>query len=419
VRLVKLILADLYGFLTRKDFAMHLPYCSKARGPSAFFKMVASGLVPFNLCPMSSVWDRANPELRDLAVYQPGKPIEETARELQVDPAEIVKLASNENPLGPSPNAIESMRRALGSAQLYPDGSGFYLCEALADRLGFARENIILGNGSNEIIEFLGHAFLKPGDEIITPKHAFIAYKLAAQLFGSRTVETATPRFEQDLDAIVAAIRPRTRIIFIANPNNPTGALVSQERIDAFIRQVPENIITVFDEAYFEFLENPPDTLRYVRDRRNVVVLRTFSKIHGLASLRIGYGIGSCELMEVLQKTRQPFNVNGIGQVGALAALTDIGHQRETKRVIDGGRDYLQKQFQGLKLEFIPAHANFIMLNVGVGKAIFQKLLAKKIIVRPLKNYGLPEWLRVSVGTMEENEKLIAALTEIGVTTVL
>jgi histidinol-phosphate aminotransferase len=382
-------------------------------GRLATFSKLESCLLPFNLLRMPSLWDRANPQLRDLAVYQPGKPIEETARELRVDPKQIIKLASNENPLGPSPKAIEAMRCALQSAQLYPDGGGFYLREALADRLGFARENIILGNGSNEVIEFLGHAFLKPDDHVITTKYAFIAYKLIAHLFGAHTVESATPQFQPDLEAALAAITPRTKIIFIANPNNPTGALISQEKIDNFISRVPENIIAVFDEAYFEFLDNPPDTLRHIRKGKNVVVLRTFSKIHGLASLRIGYGIARRELIEVLQKTRQPFNVNGIAQTGALAALEDIEHQRDTKRLIDLGRNYLQERFREMKLDFVPAAANFVMVNVGDGTAVFKKLLAEKIIVRPIKNYGLPEWLRITVGTMEQNEKCIAALKEV------
>lgn len=362
---------------------------------------------------MTSLWDQANPQLRNLTVYEPGKPIEETARQLHVDPSQIIKLASNENPLGPSPKAISAMRCALKSAQLYPDGGGFYLREALATRFGFARENLILGNGSNEIIEFLGHAFLKPGDEVVTTRYAFIAYKLIATLFGARTVETAAPNFQQDLDAMIDAIRPNTKIIFIANPNNPTGALISQEKIDNFISRVPENIIAVFDEAYFEFLDNPPDTLRHVRESKNVIVLRTFSKIHGLASLRIGYGIARRELIEVLQKTRQPFNVNGIAQTGALAALEDTEHQRDTKRVVDLGRAYFQEQFCEMKLGFVPAAANFVMVNVGDGAAVFKKLLAKKIIVRPIKNYGLPEWLRVTIGAMEQNEKYIAALKDV------
>ncbi len=359
------------------------------------------------------IWKLANPQLRDLAVYEPGKPIEETASELGVHPDAIIKLASNENPLGPSPKAIDAMRAALENAQLYPDGGSFYLREALAARLGFTPENIILGNGSNEVIEFLGHAFLHRGDDVITSQYGFIAYKLVATLFGARTIETPSPDYQQDLEAMLDAITPKTRVIFIANPNNPTGALIFQNKIDKFMSRLPENIIVVFDEAYFEFLDNPPDALQYVREDRNVVVLRTFSKIHGLAGLRIGYGVARSGLIAVLDKTRQPFNVNSIAHAGALAALKDEAHQRETKRVVDEGQAYLQEQFAAMKLHFVPGPANFIMVNVGDGAAVFQKLLAKKIIVRPLKGYQLPEWVRISVGTMEQNKQCIAALKEI------
>jgi histidinol-phosphate aminotransferase len=350
--------------------------------------------------------------LRDLAVYEPGKPIEETASKLGIHPDSIIKLASNENPLGASPKAIDAMRAALENAPLYPDGGSFYLREALATRLGFAPENIILGNGSNEVIEFLGHAFLHRGDDVITSEYAFIAYKLIATLFGACTIEARSPDYQQDLEAMLDAMTPKTRVIFIANPNNPTGALISQGKIDEFMSRLPENIIVVFDEAYFEFLDNPPDTLQYVREDRNIVVLRTFSKIHGLAGLRIGYGIARSGLIAVLDKTRQPFNVNSIAHAGALAALKDEAHQHETKRVVDQGRAYLEEQFAAMKLHFMPGAANFIMVNVGDGAAVFEKLLARKIIVRPLKGYQLPEWVRISVGTMEQNKQCIAALKE-------
>ena len=362
---------------------------------------------------MTSVWELANRQLRGLAVYEPGKPIEETARELGVDPSTIVKLASNENPLGPSPKALEAMRAALEHAHLYPDGSGFYLRKAIAAKLTVAPENVILGNGSNEVIEFLGHAFLNPGDDVITCQYAFILYKLLATAFGVRTIETPSPDYQQNLGATLDAITSKTRLIFIPNPNNPTGTLIPQRAIDSFMSRVPDRIIVVFDEAYFEFLNDPPDTLRFIRDRRNVVVLRTFSKIHGLAGLRIGYAIAPPDLTEVLHKTRQPFNVNSIAQAGAIAALDDEAHLHETKRVVAEGRAYLQEQFCTMQIPFVPAAANFVMVNVGDGRAVFQKLLQRKIIVRPLKGYGLPEWIRISVGTMEENKKLIAAMGEV------
>src|SRR6266566_4719439 len=361
---------------------------------------------------MTSIWELANPQLRDLAVYEAGKPIEQTARELDVDPGAIIKLASNENPLGPSPKAIKAMRAALHNAQLYPDGSGFNLRESVAAKIGFTPENVIFGNGSNEVIEFLGHAFLHRGDDVIASEHAFIPYRLFAPFFGAHTIEVPSPDCQQDLEAMLDAITPKTRLIFIPNPNNPTGTFISQRKIDSFMSRVPENIIVVFDEAYFEFLDDPPDTLRYVREGRHVVVLRTFSKIHGLAGLRIGYGVAPPDLVEVLHKTRQPFNVNSIAHAGALAALNDEAHQRETKRVVDQGRAYLQEKFAEMKIQFVAGVANFVMVNVGDGPAVFEELLKRKIIVRQLNGYGLPEWVRISVGTMEGNEKCIAALRD-------
>lgn len=362
---------------------------------------------------MISIWELANPQLREIMVYQAGKPIEQTARELGLDPSAIIKLASNENPLGPSPKAMEAMRDALEKAHLYPDGRGFCVCDALAIKLGLAPENIILGNGSNEVLEFLGHAFLNPGDEVIASQYAFVVYKLIATSFGARTIEVRSPDYQQDLNGMLAAITPKTRLIFVPNPNNPTGTLLSQRAINHFVSHVPERVVVVFDEAYFEFLDLPPDTVQFVRDGRNVVVLRTFSKIHGLAGLRIGYAVGPPDLIEVLHKTRQPFNVNSIAQIGALAALEDDEHQRETKRVIDEGRGYLHEQFRKMKIPFVPGTANFVMVNVGDGHAVFEKLLRQKVIVRPLKGYNLPEWIRISVGTMDENQKCVAALRKV------
>jgi len=361
---------------------------------------------------MKTIWDYANPQLRDLAVYQPGKPIEETARELGASAESIIKLASNENPLGPSPKALAAMRAALASAHLYPDGGGYYLREALAAKLGVARENIILGSGSNEVLEFLGHAFLERDDEVITSEHAFIAYKLIAGVFGAHTIEAPSPDLRHHLDAMLAAITPRTRLIFIANPNNPTGTLLTQAEIDRFVAALPERIVVAFDEAYFEYVDHPPDTLQFVRERQNVMVLRTFSKIQGLASLRIGYGIAHPELIKVLQKTRQPFNVNGLAQAAAVAGLQDDEHQSKTKRITDEGRAYLEGEFRAMKLEFVPSAANFVLVKVGDGASVFRELLQRRIIVRALKGYALPEWVRISVGTIEQNRACIAALRQ-------
>ena len=362
---------------------------------------------------MTSIWDVANPQLRDLAVYQPGKPIEETAREFGTRATDIIKLASNENPLGPSPKALTAMHAAVECTHLYPDGAGYYVTRALSEKLGIPADHIILGNGSNEVIEFIGHAFLRPGAEIITPEHSFIAYKIIAKVFGTRTVEVSSPEFRQDLDAIGDAVTPETRAIFIANPNNPTGAMADQDQIDRLLSRVSDDVIVVFDEAYYEYVDRPPDTLKFVRAGRNVIVLRTFSKIHGLASARLGYGIARPELIGVLQKTREPFNANGIAQAAAVAALGDEAHQRETKRITDEGRAYLQEQFTAMGLQFVPSFGNFVLVNVRDGHGVFKALLPKGVIVRAMSGYNLAEWVRVSVGTMPQNERCIAALKEV------
>ncbi len=362
---------------------------------------------------MSDLWQTAHPWLRELVSYEPGKPIEDVARELGLKPEEIIKLASNENPLGPSPKALAAMRETLERAHFYPDGGGYYLREAIAQKMGLARANVILGCGSNEVIEFIGKAFLEPGDDIVVSQHAFVVYKLMATMFGARTIEVPDPGYAHDLDAMLAAITPRTKEVFISNPNNPTGTLCGQEEIDRFMARVPEHIVVVFDEAYYEFLPQPPDTLKYVREGRNVVVLRTFSKIQGLANLRIGYGLAKPELIDVLQKTRQPFNANGIAQAGALAGLLDDEHQQKTRELTWEGRDFLQKEFAALGLEFVPSHANFVLVRVGDGKRLFTELMKLGIIIRDMNAYGLPEWVRVSIGTMDQNRRFLAELKKL------
>jgi histidinol-phosphate aminotransferase len=361
---------------------------------------------------MDPIWDKANPQLRHLAAYEPGKPIEETAREGGRSPEEIVKLASNENPLGPSPRAIEAMRLAAAEANLYPDGGGFALRTKLAARLEVPPESIVLGNGSNEIIEFIGHAFFRPGTEMVTSENAFIAYKLIASLFGARTIEVPDRDYRFDLEGLAEAITPHTRVIFIANPNNPTGTLVRQEAIDHFMDRVPQDVVVVFDEAYFEYLDRPGDTLKFVRQNLNVVVLRTFSKIHGLAGARIGYGVARPDLAQLLHKTREPFNINSLAQAGAIAALADESHQAASRRLTDEGRSYLENEFSALGLTFVPSSANFVLVKVGDGKQLFHSLLRHGVIVRALTGYKFPEWVRISVGTMEQNRRCLAALRE-------
>lgn len=303
------------------------------------------------------------------------------------------------------------MRETIERAHFYPDGGGYYLSEAIAQKTGLARNNVVLGAGSNEVIEFIGQAFLAPGDEIIAARHAFIVYKLVATLFGAKTIEVADPGFAHDLEAMADAITPKTKVIFIANPNNPTGTLLGQEAIDRFMARVPEHIVVVFDEAYYEFLPDPPDTVKYIREGRNVIVLRTFSKIQGLANLRIGYGLARPELIQVLQKTRQPFNTNGIAQAGAIAGILDDEHVQRTRELTWEGRDYLQAEFARLGLEYVPSHGNFVLVKVGDGRELFSALLKRGVIIRDMVAYGLPEWVRVSIGTMEQNRRFIEELT--------
>ena len=379
-----------------------------------FQEVLPSNFPPGRACRrMIPMWKTAHEHILSLTVYEPGKPVEELARDLGLREEDIIKLASNENPLGPSPKALDAMRRTLERAHFYPDGGGYELRNAVAERLGVDRLNIVLGNGSNEIIEFIGHAFLGPGDEVVVARHSFAVYKLMAQLFGADTVEVPDPRFTADLDAIVAAITPKTRAVFIANPNNPTGTMVGQEEIDRFMAAVPDHVLVVFDEAYHEFLANAPDVLSYVREGRNVVVMRTFSKIMGLANLRIGYGVTTPEIAAVLQRTRQPFNANGIAQAGALAGLLDEEHMIRTRELTSEGREYLEKEFQTMGLEYVPSFANFVLVKVGDGKEVFEAMLRKGIILRAMGSYGLPEWIRISVGTMEQNHRCIAELKKL------
>ncbi len=360
-----------------------------------------------------SIANSANSFVCDLVAYEPGKPIEETARELGLEPSSIIKVASNENPLGPSPFAQQAMRDAIPQAHIYPDGGGYKLRTAIAKKLGFDISNIILGNGSNEIIELLCHTFLNKDAELIAAKHAFVVYKLMATLFGAKYVEVDDPNFTHDLDAMAAAITQDTRLVFIANPNNPTGTVVSQEEIDRFVENLPGHVIAVFDEAYFEFLDTPPDVLKHVRAGKNVIVLRTCSKIHGLAALRIGYGIAPKPLAELLQKARQPFNTNAIAQAAALAALDDLEHMEKTREINRQGLAFYENAFKERGLEFVPSVANFILVKVSNGDQVFKDMLKKGVIVRAMSGYKLPDWVRISIGTPQENQRALEVLDEV------
>jgi histidinol-phosphate aminotransferase len=362
---------------------------------------------------MNQIFEKANQWLNDLVSYIPGKPIEDVARELGLEPSQIVKLASNENPLGPSPIAVKAMQEALPNAHFYPDGGGYHLRAGIAQKFGLSTDRVMLGNGSNEIIEFLGHAFLRPGDNIVTAEHAFAIYKIMAKLFGAETIEVQDPDLTADLPAMACAINDRTKIVYIANPNNPTGTMVGEDELDRFIERVPKSVVIALDEAYYEFLPEPPDTLKYLHDHPNVIALRTFSKIQGLAGLRIGYGLAHEELIRLLQKTRQPFNVNSIAQIGALAGLQDDAYQAKTREVIREGRDFLQTEFRKRNLEYVPSVANFVLVKVGKGKEVFQRLLKRGMIVRAMDEYKLPEWIRVSVGTPEQNRRFLEDLENV------
>ena len=352
----------------------------------------------------------ANRFVCDLVAYEPGKPIDETARELGLDAADIVKVASNENPLGPSPKAKLAMAAALDEAHLYPDGAGYRLRHAIAQALDLELEHVVLGNGSNEIIEMLCHVFLNSDAELIAAEHAFVVYKLMATLFGATYVEVADPGFVHDLEAMADAITPRTRLLFIANPNNPTGTMVGQAAIERFMERVPDHVVVVFDEAYFEFLDVPLDTLKFVREGRNICVLRTCSKIHGLAALRVGYGLASKPLAALLQKARQPFNVNAIGQAGALAALADTGHIERTRAVNREGLAFYQEALDKRAIRYVPSVANFLLIEVGDGDRVFREMLQQGVIVRAMRSYKLPGWVRISIGTPAQNARCLAVL---------
>jgi histidinol-phosphate aminotransferase len=353
-----------------------------------------------------------SPFLKTLPVYQPGRPIEEVARELNLPADSIIKVASNENPFGPSPLAVAAMQKAIVGVNLYPDGNAFYLKQKLAAKLGVETGNLILGNGSNEIIEFVSHALLAPGDGVVVSQFCFAIYPIVTKMFGANLVIVPAKNHGHDLPAMLKAITPKTRIVFVANPNNPTGTLAPREEVIQFVNEVPDDVLLVMDEAYIEFLDDAVDLVPLIRlgVRKNLILMRTFSKIYGLAGLRIGYGIGNPEFISALEKTRQPFNINSLAQAAALAALDDDEHVRKTRSNNFGGLQFFEKAFRDLKLEFVPSFANFILIRVGEGQKVFDAMQKQGVIVRPMGGYQLPEWIRISVGTPKENERCLDAL---------
>ena len=358
---------------------------------------------------------RISPFLENLPVYQPGRPIEEVARELGLDPGCIIKLASNENPLGPSRLGLAAMRQALKQVNLYPDGNAFYLKQKLAAKLGVEPANLVLGNGSNEIIEFVAHALLAPGAEVVVSQYCFAVYPIVTALFGAKLVVVPAKNHAHDLDAMLAAITPNTRIVFVANPNNPTGTTASREELARFVNAVPADVLLALDEAYIEFLDEPLDLLPEIRNgsKPNLLLMRTFSKIYGMAGLRIGYGIGHPDFIAALEKIRQPFNINSVAQAGALAALDDTKHVGKTRKINSRGLKLYARTFRKLGLEFIPSSANFILVRIGDGQRVFGELQKLGVIVRPMGGYQLPEWIRISIGTPKENKRCLEALKSV------
>ena len=353
-----------------------------------------------------------NRNLAALPTYQPGRPVEDVARELGLPAADLIKLASNENPLGPSPAALAAMQKVLANLNLYPDGNSFYLKQKLAEKLNLTPANLILGNGSNEIIEFVGHAYMAPGVDVIVSQYCFAVYPLVTKLFGASLVSVSARNYGHDLPAMLSAITPKTRVVFVANPNNPTGIVVPGKELERFVRKIPPHALLVLDEAYVEFLDSPADFLPLVRERAqaNLLLMRTFSKIFGLAGLRLGYGIAPPELVAVLEKARQPFNINSIAQAGALAALDDAEHVRRTRDNNASGLQFFAKAFRQMKLEFLPSSANFILVRVGDGQRVFEEMQTRGVIVRPMGGYQLPEWIRITVGTPDQNERCLNVL---------
>lgn len=350
----------------------------------------------------------ANPTVLTQPVYEPGKPIEYVARELGIDPNGIIKLASNENPFGPSPKAIAAAKVALDRGELYPDGGCYTLRQKLADRWGLRPEQFVVGNGSNEIIELLGHAFLRPGDEVVMGSPAFVVYKLVALLFGAKAIEVPLRDWRHDLAAIAASVTPRTKLVYVCSPNNPTGTANSEAELLAFAKSLPAHVILVFDEAYAEYVDIAPDLRPLIAEGLKIICLRTFSKIYGLASLRIGYGYSSVEICALLNRVRQPFNVNAIAQSAATAALEDSEFTEHCSRENRAGMAQLSEGFRKLGLQTVPSCANFLLVRVGDGAKVFEALQEAGMIVRPVASYGLPEWLRVTVGTRGQNDEVIA-----------
>ena len=355
----------------------------------------------------------ALPGVQKLSPYVPGKPVEELAREFGLDPASIVKLASNENPMGPAPSVLQAVQRALPELTRYPDGNGFTLKQALSERFGFELSRITLGNGSNDVLELIGRAFAMPGVEVVFSQHAFAVYPIVTQAVGATAVQVPARNWGHDLPAMAAAITPATRLVFIANPNNPTGTWFERAEFEAFMASVPEHVLVVLDEAYTEYVE-PGEALNgfdYIERYPNLIVCRTLSKAYGLAALRVGYCISHPQVADVLNRVRQPFNVNSLALAAAVAALADESYLAESRQLNRDGMRQLEQGLNELGLQWIPSRGNFIAVDLGRDAGpVYQGLLRAGVIVRPVAGYEMPNHLRVSIGLREENQRFLEAL---------
>jgi histidinol-phosphate aminotransferase len=353
--------------------------------------------------------------IRAIAPYQPGKPIPELARELGLNPTDIVKLASNENPLGCSPQALVAMQEAIKTIALYPDGNGYELKDALAKKFGVAHNQIILGNGSNDMLELAARAFLTVDDKAVYSQHAFAVYPLATQAVGATGISVPAANYGHDLNAMLkAAMAQKAKLVFVANPNNPTGTFLQADALLAFLRALPSNILVVLDEAYNEYLPEACryDSVSWLREFPNLIISRTFSKAYGLAGLRVGYAFCHAEVADMINRVRQPFNVNSVAQAAAVAALHDESFVRQTHELNQRGMEQITGGLRKLGLEYIPSYGNFISFRIGEGMKFYRRLLQLGVIVRPVANYEMPEYLRVSIGTQQENDKFLAALQQ-------
>ncbi|MBL8524544.1 MAG: histidinol-phosphate transaminase [Betaproteobacteria bacterium] len=350
--------------------------------------------------------------IRSIAPYQPGKPISDVARELGMAEDDIIKLASNENPLGPSPKALEAIAKALPDLALYPDGGGFALKEVICRKFGVAPAQIILGNGSNDVLELAARTFLTAGTSAVYSQHAFAVYPLATQAVGATGIEVAAKNYGNDLDALAAAVRADTRMLFLANPNNPTGTFVSADALHAFLKKVPTNALVVLDEAYGEYLGagDAYDSVPWLAEFPNLIISHTLSKAYGLAGLRVGFGFASPEIIALMNRVRQPFNVNHLAMVAAVAALEDVAFIEKSRAVNADGLAYLAREFARRGIEIIPSYGNFVTFRINNAQAVFQSLLKQGVIVRPIAGYGMPDWLRVTIGTAAQNTRFLAAL---------